>query len=121
MAFYTSWYMVYTNQGVYRRDGVMVRASTSQSLDLGFIPLVESYQKTLKDDIHSFPAWLSAFRGGCGKQADKFTCYVLGQGTFNGMPPPLCGRQVAQTPRKWQLSSECGRPVQNIEIQFAFS
>ena len=39
------------------RDGVMVRASASQSVDLGFIPLVESYQKTLKNGIHSFPAW----------------------------------------------------------------
>ena len=39
-----------------RRDGVVVRASASQSVDLGFIPLVESYQKTLKNGIHSFPA-----------------------------------------------------------------
>ena len=39
----------------------------------------------------------------------------------NGTPPPLCGRQVAQTSRKWQLPSESGRPVQNIAIQFAFS
>ena len=31
-----------------RRDGVVVRASASQSVDLGFIPLVESYQKTSK-------------------------------------------------------------------------
>ena len=31
-----------------RRDGAVVRASASQSVDLGFIPLVESYQKTLK-------------------------------------------------------------------------
>ena len=31
-----------------RRDGVVVRASASQSVDQGFIPLVESYQKTLK-------------------------------------------------------------------------
>ena len=30
------------------RDGVVVRASASQSVDLGFIPLVESYQKTKK-------------------------------------------------------------------------
>ena len=29
-----------------RSDGVVVRASASQSVDLGFIPLVESYQKT---------------------------------------------------------------------------
>ena len=65
----------------YRRDGVVVRASASQSVDLGFIPLVESYQKTLKNGIHSFPAWRSAFREGCGEQADKFACCVLGQGT----------------------------------------
>ena len=31
-----------------RRDGVVVRASASQSVDLGFIPQVELYQKTLK-------------------------------------------------------------------------
>ena len=31
-----------------RRDGVMVRASASQSIYLGFISLVESYQTTLK-------------------------------------------------------------------------
>ena len=31
-----------------RRDGVVVRASASQSVDLGLIPLVESYRKTLK-------------------------------------------------------------------------
>ena len=65
----------------YRRDGVVVRASASQSVDLGFIPLVESYQKTLKNGIHSFPAWRSAFREGCGEQAGKFACCVLGQGT----------------------------------------
>ena len=65
----------------YRRDGVVVRASASQSVDLGFIPLVESYLKTLKNGIRSFPAWRSAFRGSCGEQAGKFACCVLGQGT----------------------------------------
>ena len=64
-----------------RRDGVVVRASASQSVDLGFIPLVESYQQTLKNGIHSFPAWRSAFMGGCGEQAGKFACCVLGRGT----------------------------------------
>ena len=82
-----------------RRDGVVVRASTSQSVDLGFIPLVESYRKTLKNGIRSFPAWRSAFMGGCGEQAGKFTCCVLGQGTQRDAPP-LCGRQVAHKPRK---------------------
>ena len=31
---------------------------------LEVIPLVESYQKTLKNSIPSFPAWRSAFSGG---------------------------------------------------------
>ena len=66
---------------VKRSDGVVVRASASQSVDLGFIPLVESYQKTLKNGIRSFPAWRLAFRRGCGEQAGKFACCVLGQGT----------------------------------------
>ena len=63
------------------QDGVVVRASASQSVDLGFIPLVESYQKTLKNGIHSFPAWRSALRGGYGEEAGKFACCVLRQGT----------------------------------------
>ena len=37
-----------TNSNNNRRDGVVVRASASQSVDLGLILLVESYQKTLK-------------------------------------------------------------------------
>ena len=64
-----------------RCDGVVVRASASQSVDLGLIPLVESYQKTLKNGIYSFPAWRSTFMEGCGEQAGKFACCVLGQGT----------------------------------------
>ena len=64
---------------LHRRDGLVVRASASQSLDLGFIFLVESYQKTLKIGIHSLPAWPSAFSGGCGEQAGKFACCVLGK------------------------------------------
>ena len=35
----------------YRRDDVVVRASALQSVDLGFIPQVESYQKTFKQMI----------------------------------------------------------------------
>ena len=61
-----------------RRDGVVARASASRSIDLEFIPLVESYQKTLKNGIHSFPAWRLAFREDCGEQSGKFDCYVLG-------------------------------------------
>ena len=39
-----------------RHDGVVVRASALQSVDLGFISFVESYQKTLKNSIH-FKKW----------------------------------------------------------------
>ena len=63
-----------------RRADVVVRASALQSVDFGFLPLVESYRKTLKNGIHSFPALRSAFMEGCGKQVDKLACCVLGQG-----------------------------------------
>ena len=66
-------------------NGVVVRASALQSVDLGFIPLVESYQKTLKNGIRSFPAWRSAFSGGCGEQAGKLAFVSLGK-TLNGRP-----------------------------------
>ena len=39
-----------------QRDGIVVRASASQSVDQGFIPFDESYQKTFKNGIRSFPA-----------------------------------------------------------------
>ena len=63
------------------RNGVVVQAPASQSVDLGFIPLVDSYQTTLKNVIHSFPACRSAFMGCCGEQAGNFACCVLGQST----------------------------------------
>ena len=47
-------------RGENQRDGVVVRASALQSIDLGFVSQVESYQKTLKNGIHSFPIWRSA-------------------------------------------------------------
>ena len=61
--------------------GVRFVVFASQSVDLGFISLVESYKKSLKNGIYSFPAWRSAFMRGCGEQAGKFVCCVLGQGT----------------------------------------
>ena len=64
-----------------RRDGVVVRASAPQSVDLGFIPLVEAYRKTFKNSSYSISAWRSAFMEGCGEQAGKFVCCVHGQGT----------------------------------------
>ena len=64
----------------------MVRASASQSVDLGFIHLVGSYQKTLKNGIYRSPAWRSAFMEGCGEQAGKFACCVFGQDTKRDSP-----------------------------------
>ena len=101
-------------------DGVVVRASASQSVDLGFIPLVKSYQKTLRNGIYSFPAWRWHLWEIVENKPASSLVVSLGK-TLNGMPPPLCGRQVAHKPRKRQLPSECGLPVQSIAIQFAFS
>ena len=98
----------------------MVRASALQSVELVFNPLVKSYQKTLKNGIHSFPAWRLAIRGVVeNKPASSLVVFLdkaLG-GTF----PPLCERQAVQTPQKWQLPSKYARPVRNIATQFAFS
>ena len=57
LSFHYSFTSIYFSYLVFnRRDGVVVRAFASQSVDLGFNPLVESYQKLLKNGIHSFPA-----------------------------------------------------------------
>ena len=37
--------------------------------------------KGFKNGIYIFPAWRSAFTGGCREQAGKFACCVLGKGT----------------------------------------
>ena len=77
-----------------RRDGVLVRGSASQSVDLGFISLVESHQKTLKNGIHSFPAWRSAYKRD-SVESKPASLLVLSLGkALNGMPPSLCGRQM---------------------------
>ena len=65
----------------YRRDGVVVRASASQLVDLGFNPLVDSYQKTYQTKTIVFQLLCLAFRVSCGEQAGKFACFVLGQDT----------------------------------------
>ena len=58
----------------HQRDGVVVRASASQSINLGFNPLVESYQK-----IH------------VENKPESSLVVSLGK-ALNGMPPPLCGK-----------------------------
>ena len=79
----------------YRHDGVVVRASASQSVDLGFIPLVESYQKTLK---MVFPASLLGAQYLVEVVENKpASSLVVSLGkTLNGTPPSLCRRQVRE-------------------------
>ena len=70
-----------------RCDGVVVRASALQSIDLGFISQVESYQKDFcllgaqqnRDSVENKPASLLVVS--------------LGK-ALNGIPLSLCGRQV---------------------------
>ena len=78
-----------------RCHGVVVRASALQSVDLGFIPLVESYQKTFKNGIHSFPAWHSAYKADVVENKPASSLVVSLGKALNGTTPPLCGRQVA--------------------------
>ena len=77
----------------HRCDGVVVRASTFQSIGVGFVSLVESHQKALKNHIHSFPAWRSAQRDSVESKPAS-SPVSLGK-ALNWMPPSLCGRQVA--------------------------
>ena len=85
----------------------MVRASASQSVDMEFNSQVESYQKTLKNGIHSFPAWRSANRDSAENKPASLLVVSLGK-TLDGMLPSLCGRQVGgQTvyPSWWPQSN----------------
>ena len=75
------------------RDGVVVKASASQSVNLEFISQVELLQKTLKNGIHSFPTWRSANRDRVKNKPASSLVVSLGR-AVNGMPPPLYGRQV---------------------------
>ena len=72
----------------------MVRASASQSVDLGFISQVESYQKILKNGIHSFPAWRSKHRDSVENKPASLLVVSSGK-ALNGTPPFLCGKQLA--------------------------
>ena len=61
-------------------DGRVVWSVCLLSCRLGFDS--ESGQTNdFKIGIHSFPAWRSALKGQCEKQAGKFTCCAVGKGT----------------------------------------
>ena len=55
---------------------MVVGASASQSVELGSFPLSSDIKRFKK-----LVSTASLFRGGCGEQADKFACCVLGQDT----------------------------------------
>ena len=78
----------------YRRNDLIVKPSASQSVDLRFIPQVESYQMTLKNGIHSFSAWRSAHRDRVDNKPASLLVVSLGK-ALNKMPPSLCGRKAA--------------------------
>ena len=74
---------------------MLVGAPALQSVDPWFILCVESYQKTLKNSIHSFPVGRSAFKREVveNKPASSLVRF-LGK-ALNGTHSSLCGRQVA--------------------------
>ena len=79
---------------IYHRDGVAIKALPSQSVHPGFISQVESYQKTLKNVIHSFPAWCSALRDNVENKPASLFVVFLGK-ALNWVSLSSCGRQVA--------------------------
>ena len=72
----------------------MVRASTLQSVDLGFIFQVESYQKTLKMVFTASLLGAQHNRDSVEYKPASSLVVFLGK-TLNGMVPSLCDRQVA--------------------------
>ena len=72
----------------------MVRASSLQLVDLGFIYEVESYQKTLK---MVFTAFLLGTQQNRDSVENKLASSLVSlDKTFNEMPPFLCGKQVVE-------------------------
>ena len=51
--------------------------------------------KDFKNNIHSFPVWLSANRGSVENKPASLLLVSLGK-TLYGIPPSLCGRQMVR-------------------------
>ena len=62
-----------------RRCCIVVREFAFRSVDMRFIFLVESRQKTFKNRIHGLFTWRSVEKEQFGEQARKLACCVLGQ------------------------------------------
>ena len=78
----------------YRRERVAVRTSASQSVNLGFIPVVESYQKTKKWYSLLLCLALSIKKGNSVQNKPASLLVVFSGKALHEMPPLLCGRQV---------------------------
>ena len=70
------------NKNTYRRDGVVVRASASQSVDLGFIPSSRVIPEDFKKWYSQLPCLaLSIKKKDSVKNMPGSLLVVLGQGT----------------------------------------
>ena len=79
---------------LYRPDGVVTRAYALQSVDLGFASQVESCHKTLKMVFTASLLGAQRKRDSVENEPESLLVVPLGK-THNGMPPSLCGRQMA--------------------------
>ena len=75
----------------------MVGASASQSVDLGFIPLLESYQKTLKMVFTASLLGARHLEQVVENKPASSLVVSLGK-SLNGRPPLLRRRQASQMP-----------------------
>ena len=76
-----------------RRDGIVARAFASQSVDLGFISLVELYQKSLIVVFTVSLLGAKQNRDSVENKPASLLIVSLGK-ALNEMPPSLCGRQM---------------------------
>ena len=76
-----------------RRDGVMVRASALQSVDLGFVFQLGHAKRLQKMVFTAFLLGAQHNRDSVENKPASLLVVSLGK-TLNGMPPSLCGRQA---------------------------
>ena len=87
-----------------RRDGVVVGASAWQSVDLGFISLVESYQKTCKMVFTASLLGAQHKKENVENKPANLLDVFLGK-ALNGTPPSLCGKPSTRRHGPTQLKT----------------
>ena len=81
---------------VHRRDSVVVRASASQSVDLGFISLSRVIPNDFKKWYSQLQCLALSIKKRDGVESKLASLLVVSLGkALNGTPPSLCGKQVA--------------------------